>query len=88
MIESGNHLSPLTRERLEPSLFVNRALLRRMQAHEDETLKVAQLAVAQVKGQCEAASSDGGGTNDAHKRGVEETGSSNDEASSKRLRVA
>ena len=46
VIESGNGLSPLTREPLETYLTVNRCLLSRMRAYEVEALQVAQLAAA------------------------------------------
>ena len=49
VIETGNGRSPLTREKLEPSLVPNRALLRRMRVHQEETVKVAQLAAAQAR---------------------------------------
>eukprot|EP00588_Corethron_pennatum_P027233 CAMPEP_0194334070 /NCGR_PEP_ID=MMETSP0171-20130528/64897_1 /TAXON_ID=218684 /ORGANISM="Corethron pennatum, Strain L29A3" /LENGTH=588 /DNA_ID=CAMNT_0039096577 /DNA_START=57 /DNA_END=1823 /DNA_ORIENTATION=+ len=45
-MQEGNGLSPLTRARLEPSLFPNQALLRRMRSYQAETLQIGRLAVA------------------------------------------
>jgi len=104
VIESDSPLSPLTREKLEPRVTVNRALHRRMKAHQDETLKVAQLAAAQVRRQYEAAASVGcsasgddatdaaspavGGASDERKRGAEEIEASSESSSNKHARVA
>lgn len=45
-MQEGNGLSPLTRARLESSLFPNQALLRRMRSYQAETLQIGRLAVA------------------------------------------
>ena len=46
MFRDGNCLSPLTREPLQPTLFFNWNLKRRMQEHDEDILRAAATAVA------------------------------------------
>jgi hypothetical protein len=46
VLQSANPLSPLTREPLEPNVFANRALKRRIDEYEEEVLLIAATAAA------------------------------------------
>ena len=46
VLRGANKRSPLTREPLEPHLFANRNLRKRIEEHEEEVLRVAATAAA------------------------------------------
>ena len=46
VLQSANPISPLTREALEPNVFANRALKKRIEEHDEEVLHIAATAVA------------------------------------------
>ena len=54
---NGNGLSPMTRERLQPGLWPNRALKRRIEEHEEDLLRAAAMVVAATGGRGEASGS-------------------------------
>ena len=82
VLATGNGLSPITREPLEPHLFPNRNLLRRIREYEGEILAVAEraaeVAVAAERGR--------DGDTEANKRQAEGEASSSGGGRPKRAR--
>ena len=72
VLRTANPCSPLTREPLEQTLFLNRNLQKRIREHETEVLDAAELAVALAV------------ADDRSKRSAEQAGTSSSEPPAKR----